>query len=426
MNMLWLSLRTGLVELWAHKTRSLLSLLSVAIGAGVFLSSFASIYHAHARVRRSLALSGEGRFTIQTSYSQKEEDSLVLNMQDLYALRRAMPWLYMIYPLDDSWQNTEFEDGSKVDYSYYLGITPDWRKRDWQYQLEGRFIDDYDVENAARVCLLVVPGAMRPEQRALYKVYTKNQRWLTGYKKYVTRNVVRLGSKIKAGHTDLTVIGLLREPSEEDDERFIRGMRPQVIVPFTTHNLLTGGGRNRIDQIVMDTGNARRVEQAKKITHDVLESRHGPVKELKIEDLREALELQMNQTIKTAMSTLALGLAALLAGGIGIMNVTLAIVFSRIKEIGIRRAIGATRGEIIMQFLTETLLLGFFGGIIGIALGYYGVGNIMLGDFSHASKLTWWMPLISIVVAMMACLVFSLLPAYRAAKLDPVEALRTE
>ncbi|HOX22548.1 MAG TPA: FtsX-like permease family protein, partial [Elusimicrobiales bacterium] len=213
---------------------------------------------------------------------------------------------------------------------------------------------------------------------------------------------------------------------KDEDYRFNVGGRLNAVMPITTFNAITGAGVKNIRQIVIDAGSAKKVEQAKRLARIVLESRHGPMKQLECEDYREALNLKMTQTVKQAMSTLALGLAALLAGGIGIMNVTLAIVFSRIKEIGIRRAIGATRGEIIMQFLTETLLLGFFGGLVGIVLGYYGVGNIMLGDFTHTTKLTWWMPVISIAVAMFACLIFSLLPAYRAAQLDPVEALRTE
>ncbi|NLO92403.1 MAG: ABC transporter permease [Elusimicrobia bacterium] len=426
MRMLWLSLRTGFVELWEHKTRSFLSLLSVAIGAGVFLSSFSSIYDAHCRVRKSLELSGEGRFSLRSSYARSaEEKSVILTMGDLRAISAAMPWLYMIYPIDVSWQKMSF-DGASSFYAGVAGITPDWRKRDWQYRLEGRFIDDYDVENASKVCLLILPGQLSGEDRAMRKAFMKNwSRW-SGFDKYVSRNTVTPGSKVKMGRYELTVVGLLHEPPQEEDYRFRMGAQFDAVMPITTFNDMLSQDQNNVGQIVIDAGPARKVEQAKRIAQVALESRHGPIKELECEDFREVLSLQMARTVKEAMSTLALGLAALLAGGIGIMNVTLAIVFSRIKEIGIRRAIGATRGEIIMQFLTETLLLGFFGGIIGIVLGYYGVGNILLGDFSHTSKLTWWMPLISIAVAMAACLMFSLLPAYRAARLDPVEALRTE
>ncbi|HOX23785.1 MAG TPA: ABC transporter permease, partial [Elusimicrobiales bacterium] len=206
MRLFWLSLRTGLLELKAHKTRSFLSLLSVAIGAGVFLSSFASIYQANYRVRKSLELSGEGRFSLTPSYSRNDkEKSVVLTLLDLQAISKAMPWLYMIYPMDRTWFDAVFEDGSKVDMSF-LGVTTQWRKRDWQYKLEGRFFNEYDVENAAKVCLLVLPGAMKAEERAMRKAYEKNWKWWSGLDKYVARNTVRIGSKVKVGRYELTVI----------------------------------------------------------------------------------------------------------------------------------------------------------------------------------------------------------------------------
>ena len=426
MRLLWLSLKTGLVELRAHKTRSLLSLFSVAIGAGVFLSSFASIYDAQMRVRKGLALAGEGRFSLTPSYGNTgSEKDLKLSMGDFEAIRKAIPWLYMVYPRNNWGNRSTFEDGSEVNL-YFNGITPEWRKRDWEYKLEGRFLDDYDVDNAMPVCLVVLPGAMRPEWKVLRKAFMRNRRRRTEqrFDDYAERNSVRIGSKIRSGNMVLTVVGLLYEPPAGESVHFGRGPG-DVILPITTLNRMSGSG-STVSEIVIDTGRASTVEQAKRMAQVVLEGRHGPIKELSCEDYREALNVYLAQTMREALATLTLGLAALLAGGIGIMNVTLAIVFSRIKEIGIRRAIGATRGEIIMQFLTETLLLGFFGGLVGVALGYYGVGNIMLGDFTQTSKLTWWMPFLSVGVAMLACLVFSLLPAYRAAQLDPVEALRTE
>ena len=342
-------------------------------------------------------------------------------------MRKAMPWLYMIYPRDYHWTSVTLDNGSVLEMSL-TGVTPDWRKRDWQYRLEGRYINEYDVENAVPVCLLIIPGAMDPKWRAVHKAFIKSWRSRSHSHKYfhdyASRNQIPLGTKIRAGRMVLTVVGILYEPPDEERFSFGRGAG-NAIVPITTLQRLKGGDA-RVDEIVIDAGKASKVVLAKKLAQMTLESRHGPIKDINFEDYREALEVYLKKETRDAIATLALGLAALLAGGIGIMNVTLAIVFSRIKEIGIRRAIGATRGEIIMQFLTETLLLGFFGGLVGIVLGYYGVGNIMLGDFANTSKLTWWMPLLSVGVAMLACLVFSLLPAYRAAHLDPVVALRTE
>ena len=114
----------------------------------------------------------------------------------------------------------------------------------------------------------------------------------------------------------------------------------------------------------------------------------------------------------------------MIAGGIGIMNITMVVIFSRTREIGIRRALGATRLDILVQFLVEALLLGLCGALGGMVLGYLAV--LHMADNSRQMTFSWWVVAGSIGIALATSFVFALYPAYQAAKLKPVDALKYE
>jgi putative ABC transport system permease protein len=143
----------------------------------------------------------------------------------------------------------------------------------------------------------------------------------------------------------------------------------------------------------------------------------------------EIPELLLQQEQKTQdIFNLVLAVIAgisLLVGGIGIMNIMLASVYERIKEIGLRRAIGATQKDIVTQFLFEAVLVSAIGGIIGVVLGILAAKAIAT-TAEIPTIISWWSVLLSFGVAASIGLAFGIFPAQKASKLDPIEALRTE
>ena len=109
------------------------------------------------------------------------------------------------------------------------------------------------------------------------------------------------------------------------------------------------------------------------------------------------------------------------------MNVTLATMYSRIKEIGIRRALGATKSDILLQFVIVAMMLGFCGGVAGVGLGWAGIHFLLQkAQRGEVIAMPWWTPVLSLGIAVATGFLFSIYPAYQASKLDPVEALRYE
>jgi len=190
---------------------------------------------------------------------------------------------------------------------------------------------------------------------------------------------------------------------------------------------ITAASRDRV------VGLARRIER-------VLETRRDGLRDVTMIVPYELLENAKRAALRGTLMLMAIAGISLLVGGIGIMNIMLATVTERTREIGIRRALGATRKHIVWQFLVETSVLSLIGGLIGVAIGVgvsllLGwavprlpdlpvVGRFMPADASLPTQLAWWSVAVALGVAVLTGLVFGLYPARKAARQDPIVALR--
>ena len=162
-----------------------------------------------------------------------------------------------------------------------------------------------------------------------------------------------------------------------------------------------------------------------KVVDRIVQVRHNNVKDYQMIIPRELLQ-QAQKTQRTFNFVLgAIAGVSLLVGGIGIMNIMLATVTERIREIGIRRAVGANRNDIITQFLVEAVILTFTGGLIGIAAGIGAVAVISTLS-GWQTTITPWAIAVPLVMSILAGIFFGLYPAVQAARMDPVAALRHE
>jgi putative ABC transport system permease protein len=266
--------------------------------------------------------------------------------------------------------------------------------------LAGRFLDTSDVQLRQKVALLTEKLAKRlyGSQRAA------------------------VGNLIQVHGLQFTIIGTFKEKVESFGQSELN--TETVLIPVTVERYFDK--YERIDPLYVQVRNAADVENVTKLVEQILEGRHRPGAKYKVENLTAILNAAKSIAFALTLVLVVVSAIALVISGIGIMNIMLVTVTERTREIGVRMAVGASRRDIQMQFLTEAIIISIGGGVIGILAGV----ALPLSVQFFVENLQIPISTLSIVVAFsVSCavgLIFGLLPANRASKLHPTEALRYE
>jgi putative ABC transport system permease protein len=266
--------------------------------------------------------------------------------------------------------------------------------------LAGRFLDSGDVERRQKVALLTEKLAKRI---------------------YGGQNAA-IGRLIKIHELQFTVIGTFREKVESFGQSELNA--ETLLIPITVQSYFTRV--ERIDPLYVQVQSPGQVEAVTGQVRDILQSRHRVGATYKVENLTGILNAAKSISEVLTLVLILVSAIALIISGIGIMNIMLVTVTERTREIGVRMAVGASRREIMLQFLTEAILISVGGGAFGILAGIvlpvsvqYFVDNIRI-------PISVWSIAIAFTVSSLVGLIFGLLPASRASKLNPTEALRYE
>jgi len=385
------------------------------------------------KITTALELAGPGRIEVfsgryvvrpeEASSRVKSKKGFPLTYEDVLAIQRQIPGLYQVSPFVRLWDRIGYR--RLDDRVSITGISTEWTKRGWVFTLRGRFINDYDVRTGGRVAVLMENGDWPPgKPKPWWATYWGSAD--KGYNAYVKHNDM-LGERIRLGNHLFTVVGVLKGPPRGEDPRWFIGQNDSnVYIPITTALKLFSSDGKTLTNLVVDTGNANNVEEVKDKMESIIRLRHGgSLTYVRVRHFREMITEAMASINKWMRMIMLIGFISVFSGGIGIMNVTLATVFSRIREIGTRRALGASRGDILIQFVIEATLLGLLGGLAGVGLGYV-LLHYMKDDQFGLESMLWWVPLASLAIAALAGFVSALYPAWSAARMDPIEALRYE
>ncbi|WMM31223.1 ABC transporter permease [Shouchella clausii] len=251
--------------------------------------------------------------------------------------------------------------------------------------------------------------------------------YLTGTRKAVITSVLAeqlfpyesaVGQTVKVGAYPIEIVGVLA-PSDS----IINYEREQLLLPYETWKQIFF--RDGFDSIHIKAETVEDVELAVVDAAAILNENHSTVDAYKSYDMSEFMET--DSTITRVMTVIIGGIAgiSLLVGGIGVMNIMLVSVTERTREIGIRKSMGATRGQILFQFLIESIVLTVLGGTAGILLGALLV-QLIGNAFDMEVVLSGTVVLIATAFSLGVGILFGILPANKAAKLDPVESLRYE
>ncbi|NMB62901.1 MAG: FtsX-like permease family protein [Chloroflexi bacterium] len=400
--------KEAMESLVSNKMRTFLTMLGIVIGVAAVISMLSIGEGASASITSSIESMGTN--VIYVFRDNSVANSQALTISDANALSEIKSNNFSaVAPLVSDNREVSFS-GNSITAQIY-GITPEYatvRNENVNY---GSFITETQVENRSTVAVIGVDIADE-----LYGT---------------TSNII--GNKIRIGNYLYTVIGVL----ESKGGTTLGSSDNQIFVPITTAQsrlISWSSTKDAVDQIYVSATNTDTIDAAINEITSVLKSRHGiPLTNDADFQLFSQETLTEAATSITQILTIFLGgigAISLLVGGIGIMNIMLVTVVERTKEIGLRKAVGARKKDILTQFLVESLFIGLVGGIIGILLGA-GISAIIksvasMGNTVLNPVITSGSVLLATLFSVGVGLLFGIYPANRAANLEPVEALRTE
>jgi len=389
----------------ANVLRSVLTTLGIVIGVGAVITMVALGEGAQQRVQRQIETMGTTVLTIrpgqQFSYGISRGDTQ-LSIEDAEALRRETLGRLKVSPEQQSRMQVAYLRWNSS--NTLMGVWPEYFEIYNHEVVTGRFFTEGESRGRQRVAVL---GHNLPSSLG------------------ETPPELLIGQTIQLRGIPFEVIGVLAEKGAA------AWVRPddQIFIPQSTAQFRVMGGRDRLNAIYAATESAEELDHAYSEIDRVMRRKHrirpGEEADFNIRNSSDLLET-FNETNETFTLLLA-GIAgvSLLVGGIGIMNIMLVSVTERTREIGVRKALGATRRAIMAQFLVEALFLCVLGGFLGVAVGY-GAAEMMTRIAEWETVVAPQAVAVALGFSAAIGLFFGIWPARRASVLDPIDALRHE
>jgi ABC-type antimicrobial peptide transport system permease subunit len=409
---LWESVIDGVVDINTHRTRSLLQLVGIVLGVASVVATFGLIDGGRRQVMEFFDSTGgvrkmriDNKQTGAALQSAAEKSSQGLSYEDALALAGQARLLELVEPTIERGELVRapgFEkklavSGATFAYAPMYSFAP----------AEGRFITPEDLERSAKV---VVLGSTRREQ-------------IFGARP-------ALGRTLSIGGSSYTVVGVMERKEfyfNSANDNSLEWMNKLVFVPITTMLNRMSGDRHaqKVAYINVQVRDVKEMDAAMQEVAAVLRRTHNGVEDFEIYNRAQRMQQMQEQGRIYDVTFLVCGTISLLVGGIVIMNILLASFNERVREVGTRKALGASGLDILAQFLVESVVVTLLGGVAGVALGA-GFTRAISALIQQPVVLSPGMILTGLSFAVVVGVFFGFYPAVKAARLNPIQALRYE
>ena len=404
--MIWDNLLIALQAIRANKMRSLLTMLGIIIGVASVIAVVSIVQGLDHVI--STQFEGVGVTYIMVFPRQDQQDpdlagrEVTLTYDDGLAIMERASGIELFNPV--FFRGVQARAGSRQHATMLLGVGPSHQEVSDHWVDRGRFFSDLDIQRAARVCMV---GQEVIDELELEEPI--------------------LGSDLIVGHSSFTIVGIM----EREGEMFGQSQDDFILTPITTTRDIYGVEASKQLRLDFQAESAETVQMAKDQIKEILRARHRIPEGVK-NDFQVLLQEELLETTGAILGTITSVVGgivsiALLVGGIGIMNIMLVSVTERTREIGVRKAVGARKSDILVQFLIEAVTISLVGGLIGV-LGGWGLGIVgakAIPGFPPAHVPLWAIAL-GFGFAALVGIFFGTYPAAKASSLDPIEALRHE
>jgi putative ABC transport system permease protein len=408
-------LKMGLASLLAHKLRSLLTMLGMIFGVGAVVAMLSITAGAQKEMMNFIDQLGVNNIIIdakeavdRNELQQVRNTSPGLTFRDFRAIKENVQGIEAMTPRK-KFKPTRVVPKTAQELPTLVGVRPAFLEINSLKLVGGRFFTEEDDLHSAPVCVLGDTAKIN----------------LLGFKPAV-------GEYVKVNDVWLQVVGVLTPQASADTDTESAGAANRnnmIIAPLNTvmrrfedNNSFL---KDEIDGIYMRVANGVDSVETSNIVRAILNATHKDAGDFTVTVPAGLLEERRRTQFIFSVVMICIAGISLLVGGIGIMNIMLATVLERTREIGIRRAIGARQSDIVRQFLTEAVLISIVGGLIGIGCGF-ALSRIIATAAGWSTVVTLSSIGIAFGVSVFIGLMFGIYPAVQAAKLDPIEAIRYE
>lgn len=391
--------------IWQNKMRSVLTMLGIIIGIASVVAVVSVMQGGQVEINKTLEKFGTNRIIVQLDW--KERDKITsrdfLTYDDVEAIKKIGEDIVAVSPIDHYYTMAKLD--KKKEELLIQGVSPEHIHIENLELVKGRFMTDNDYRGNRPVIVIEENLALKLFQSTdvlgrQFNIVVRNQTY------------------------PVTICGVIKSLDSALGSALMGGSRSTVYMPITTIKRMYSQG-SYLYGFSIKVRDRSKIDEIGKMVLDLLHRRHRNENKYRIENLTQAIG-QFNQFTNTFTLIIAvIAGISLFVGGIGIMNIMLVSVTERTREIGIRKSLGADRQNILVQFLIESVIISLIGGILGMLTG--------VGIAYGISVVAKWPPVFSLsniifafTVTTIIGVIFGVYPAYKAAGLDPIEALRYE